>query len=137
MNPTCIRSVQFFTAATPLARPIADSTHEITSIAFVITRLELASGVVGESYLLAFHYSRRAIAADLRRRSGLSLAMGEREFDTLALRELIRCGGMTSGNPTSCAWAAWSHGAPPPHWPTPTTSRCCRTTTRSTTYPSC
>lgn len=50
----------------PLSRPIADSTHSIPEIAFIITRLTLDTGVTGEAYLLAFHYSPNAIAGALR-----------------------------------------------------------------------
>lgn len=62
---TNIREVQFFRAVSPLSRPIADATHRIDEIAFVVTRVVLESGVFGESNLLAFHYSPRAIAGAL------------------------------------------------------------------------
>lgn len=61
-----IRRVEFFKAVSPLSRPIADSTHQISEIAFIVTRIALDSGVTGEAYLLAFHYSPRAIAGALR-----------------------------------------------------------------------
>ncbi len=61
-----IREVQFFRAVSPLSHPIADSTHTIPEIAFIVTRLTLESGVTGEAYLLAFHYSQNAIAGTLR-----------------------------------------------------------------------
>jgi L-alanine-DL-glutamate epimerase-like enolase superfamily enzyme len=61
-----IKNVQFFRAVSPLSRPIADSTHAIPEIAFLVTRLTLESGVTGEAYLLAFHYSQQAIAGALR-----------------------------------------------------------------------
>ena len=63
---TAIESVRFFKAVSPLARPIADSTHEIREISFVVTRIELGSGETGEAYLLAFHYSREGILGALR-----------------------------------------------------------------------
>jgi L-alanine-DL-glutamate epimerase-like enolase superfamily enzyme len=61
-----IKNVQFFKAVSPLSQPIADSTHQISEIAFLITRLETDAGVTGSSFLLAFHYSPRAIAGALR-----------------------------------------------------------------------
>lgn len=61
-----IRSIQFFRAVSPLSRPIADSTHSIPEIAFIVTRLTLDSGITGEAYLLAFHYSQNAIVGALR-----------------------------------------------------------------------
>ena len=66
MTPTTVKALHFYHAVSPLTRPIADATHSIDSIAFVVTRLELASGEFGESYLLAFHYSPQAIAGALR-----------------------------------------------------------------------
>jgi L-alanine-DL-glutamate epimerase-like enolase superfamily enzyme len=61
-----IRDVNFFKAVSPLSRPIADSTHQIPEIAFLVTRITLDSGISGDSYLLAFHYSQGAIAGALR-----------------------------------------------------------------------
>ena len=49
---TKIRNIEFFRAVSPLSRPIADATHTISGIAFVITRVELANGIFGESNLL-------------------------------------------------------------------------------------
>ena len=36
-----IRDLQFLEALSPLSRPIADSTHQIEQIAFLVARLEL------------------------------------------------------------------------------------------------
>lgn len=66
MTPTTVKALHCYHAVSPLTRPIADATHSIDAIAFVVTRLELASGEFGESYLLAFHYSPQAIAGALR-----------------------------------------------------------------------
>ena len=61
-----IKHIHFFKAVSPLSRPIADSTHSISEIAFIVTRIELESGITGEAYLLSFHYSRHAIAGALK-----------------------------------------------------------------------
>lgn len=61
-----IRAIHFFEALSPASRPIADATHVIDKISFLITRVELESGVFGESNLLAFHYSPQAIVGALR-----------------------------------------------------------------------
>jgi L-alanine-DL-glutamate epimerase-like enolase superfamily enzyme len=61
-----IKAVNFFRAVSPLSRPIADSTHRLTEIAFLVTRLELDNGIAGEAYLLSFHYSPQAIAGALK-----------------------------------------------------------------------
>ena len=72
---TRIRDIQFFRALSPLSRPIADATHTIDQIAFVVTRVELESGLRGESNLLAFHYSPGAIAGALRDVAPLALGL--------------------------------------------------------------
>lgn len=61
-----IKQVGFFRATSPLSRPIADSTHAISEIAFIVARIELDNGVTGDAYLLSFHYSPGAIAGALR-----------------------------------------------------------------------
>ena len=60
-DPTAIRELRCFSARSTLSRPIADATHVIPAIEFVIAEIELANGVVGQSYLLAFHYSPQAL----------------------------------------------------------------------------
>ena len=62
---TKIKDIQFFKAVSPLSRPIADATHEIDRIAMIVARLELETGITGDSYLLAFDYSPAAIAGAL------------------------------------------------------------------------
>src|SRR6476620_8257790 len=61
-----IKDIRFFKAVSPLSRPIADSTHAISEISFIVTRLETDKGVTGESFLLSFHFSPNAIAGALR-----------------------------------------------------------------------
>jgi L-alanine-DL-glutamate epimerase-like enolase superfamily enzyme len=63
---THIRNIQYFRALSHLSRPIADATHSIKCISFIVTRIELESGIFGESNLLAFSYSPEAIAGALR-----------------------------------------------------------------------
>lgn len=61
-----IKSVQFFKAVSPLSQPIADSTHSISEISFIVTRITLDNGITGDAYLLSFHYSPQAIVGALR-----------------------------------------------------------------------
>jgi L-alanine-DL-glutamate epimerase-like enolase superfamily enzyme len=60
-----IKKITFFKAVSTISRTIADSTHQIPEIAFIVTRLELDNGVTGDGYLLAFHYSPQAIRGAL------------------------------------------------------------------------
>lgn len=66
MRPTSITDIRFFTARSTLSRPIADATHAIPGIRFVVAEIALANGVTGQSHLLAFHYSPHAIAGACR-----------------------------------------------------------------------
>jgi len=66
MSPTAIRTIRFDTARSTLSRPIADATHAIPEIRFVVATVELRNGVTGQSHLLAFHYSPHAIAGACR-----------------------------------------------------------------------
>jgi L-alanine-DL-glutamate epimerase-like enolase superfamily enzyme len=61
-----IKAVHYFKAVSPASQPIADSTHTISEIAFIVTRIELDNGVTGDANLLSFHYSPQAIAGALR-----------------------------------------------------------------------
>lgn len=60
-----IQEIHFFKAVSPLSRPIADSTHTIEEIAFIVTRIILDTGVSGDAYLLSFAYSPEAIIGAL------------------------------------------------------------------------
>jgi L-alanine-DL-glutamate epimerase-like enolase superfamily enzyme len=66
MSRSTIRTIRFASARSALSRPIADATHAIPEIRFVVATLELDNGVTGQSHLLAFHYSPHAIAGACR-----------------------------------------------------------------------
>lgn len=61
-----IKSFQIFKAKAVLDKPIADSTHTLNEISFLIVRIHLENGVIGESYLLSFQYSPNAIVGALK-----------------------------------------------------------------------
>lgn len=80
MNKTRIKALDFFSAESPLSQPIADATHQIPAINFIVARLTTEGGVIGEGYLLAFHFNPAAIRgalADVR-----ALALGHDVNDT-------------------------------------------------------
>lgn len=60
-----ITEVNLYRAVSPLSKPIADATHTIPEIAFIVAEIVLENGIRGEGYLLSFHYSPRAIAGAL------------------------------------------------------------------------
>ena len=61
-----IKSFKIFSSKSVLEKPIADSTHTLTEISFLIVRIYLENGIVGEAYLLSFQYSRNAIIGALK-----------------------------------------------------------------------
>ncbi|WP_271765903.1 mandelate racemase/muconate lactonizing enzyme family protein [Aquimarina algiphila] len=66
MNDLAIRDVKIYKASSELKKPISDSTHTLTEISFIIMRIQLENGIIGESYLLSFQYSPNAIIGALK-----------------------------------------------------------------------
>lgn len=119
-----IRNIQFFRAVSPLSRPIADSTHSIPEIAFIVTRLTLDSGVTGEAYLLAFHYSQQAIAGALRdiapmaagwevNQTGNFIKHYEKESEYFGIKGIQR---WALGSINIAMWDAWAKSLGVPVW---------------------
>lgn len=61
-----IRDYKIFKAKAKLKKPIADATHTLHEISFLVLRLQLENGIIGESYLLSFQYSPLAIVGALK-----------------------------------------------------------------------
>jgi len=66
MPDLLIKDVRFFEAVSPLTIPIKDATHSIPLIKFLITEIQLNSGITGQGYILSFHYSPHAIRGALK-----------------------------------------------------------------------
>ncbi len=66
MHDLAIKGVKLYKAFTELKQPISDATHTLTEISFVVMRIRLENGVVGESYLLSFQYAPNAIIGALK-----------------------------------------------------------------------
>lgn len=64
-NELQIRELNIYKAVSTLKKPISDATHTLTEISFIVLRLRLQNGIVGESYLLSFQYSPEAIKGAL------------------------------------------------------------------------
>jgi L-alanine-DL-glutamate epimerase-like enolase superfamily enzyme len=124
MSKTRIRSLEFFEATSPLSRPIADATHSIPAIRFIIARLTLEDGTVGEGYLLAFHFNPAAIRgalSDVR-----ALAIGREVFETKAFNracdeafEYFGANGLlrwARGVANLAMWDAWGRHLGRPVW---------------------
>ena len=115
-GPTTIREARFFEARSTLSQPIADATHAIPSIDFIVADLLLDNGVRGQGYLLAFHYSRHAIRGALRdlepllhgfdaAATGGFIAAAERENEYFGLEGLQR---WAVGLANVAMWDAWA-----------------------------
>ena len=63
---TYIKDIRIYQAVSKLSHPIADSTHDISKIAFYVLEVETKGGVIGQGYLLSFHYSPNAIEGALK-----------------------------------------------------------------------
>lgn len=119
-----IQSIDFFRAVSPVSRPIADSTHSIDEIAFVVTRITLDNGVIGEAYLLSFHYSPAAIAGALRdirplalgwevSETGRFIAEYEKESEYFGRAGIHR---WALGSINIAMWDAWARTLGQPVW---------------------
>ena len=119
-----IQRIGFFRAVSPVSRPIADSTHSIPEIAFLVTRIETDAGVTGEGYLLAFHYSPQAMLGALK--DIAPLALGREVSATGELlarheRESEYFGGVglqrwAAGAVNLAMWDAWAKSLGVPVW---------------------
>jgi L-alanine-DL-glutamate epimerase-like enolase superfamily enzyme len=66
MDPLQIKSIEFFEAVSSKSQPIADATHSIPEIKFIICEILLENGIKGQGYLLAFHFNPNAIKGALK-----------------------------------------------------------------------
>lgn len=119
-----IKRISYFKAVSNRSQPIADSTHQIPEIAFIVTRIELDNGVTGEGHLLAFHYSPAAMLGALKDAAPLALgrevsATGgwltahERESEYFGNAGLHR---WAAGSLNLAAWDAWAKTLGVPVW---------------------
>jgi len=119
-----IRKISFYRAVSPLSRPIADSTHQIPEIAFLVTRIQLENDTIGESYMLAYHYSPHAILGALRDVAELAIgwdATKTTEFILHHERQSEYFGGpginrWASGAINIAMWDAWARSLGKPVW---------------------
>ena len=124
MHPTAVRDIEFFRARSQRSIPIADATHSISDIAFIVTRIILANGTIGWAYLLSFHYSPRAIAGALMdareialgcnaSQPGVFLERYNRETEYFGHNGLHR---WASASINIAMWDAWARTVGQPVW---------------------
>lgn len=82
-----IKEINLYRAVSNLSKPIADSTHSLSEIAFYIVELELESGVMGQGYLLSFHYSPGAIEGALKDMRQFALSGSYQTYETVRVKQ--------------------------------------------------
>lgn len=119
-----INRITYFKTVSKLSQSIADSTHQIPEIAFIVTRIELNNGVTGDGHLLAFHYSPEAIFGALKdiapmalgreaSATGELLAHHEKEGEYFGNVGLHR---WAAGSINIAMWDAWAKTLGVPVW---------------------
>jgi L-alanine-DL-glutamate epimerase-like enolase superfamily enzyme len=98
-----IKNYSVYTAKAKLNKPIADATHTLTEISFLVLRIQTEEGVVGESYLLSFQYSPNAIAGALK--DAGELLKGEYVHDTVKVFEKLNHANEYFGHEGINRWA--------------------------------
>tara|TARA_B110000037_G_scaffold223149_1_gene302847 strand:+ start:8572 stop:8937 length:366 start_codon:yes stop_codon:yes gene_type:complete len=100
-----IKDITFYEAESPLSANIADATHSIPAIKFIIVEIALQNGTKGEGYLLSFHYSSNAIKGALTDIKSFVLTRG---YDVSETKKLYRDWEIESeyfGNDGLLKWA--------------------------------
>ena len=80
MNDFAVKDVKIYKAYSELKKPISDATHTLTEISFLVVRIQLENGVIGESYLLSFQYSPHAIVGALK--DAATVVIGHKAYET-------------------------------------------------------
>ena len=116
---TKIKKARFYRAVSRITKPIADSTHTISKIAFYVTEVETADGVRGQGYLLSFHYSPNAIEGALKDCCNFILDKEYNVYQTVLAKKEWDMEAEYFGNTglNTCAiaafnvamWDAWGH----------------------------
>jgi L-alanine-DL-glutamate epimerase-like enolase superfamily enzyme len=119
-----IRDFKLYKATAQLKKPISDATHTLHEISFLVIRLQLENGIVGESYLLSFQYSPLAIRGALL--DLLPVVKGFQVFETGKVFEKINHLSEYFGNAGVNRWAqaainiamwdAWGKSIQQPVW---------------------
>jgi len=119
-----IRDFKLYRATAQLKKPISDATHTLHEISFLVIRLQLENGIIGESYLLSFQYSPLAIRGALL--DLLPVVKGYQVYETGKVFEKINHLSEYFGNSGINRWAqaviniamwdAWGKSIQQPVW---------------------
>ena len=86
-NETYIKDIRIYQTVSKLSHPIADSTHDISKIAIYVLEVETKGGVIGQGYLLSFHYSPNAIEGALKDMKNFVLAKDYHVYETAQVQK--------------------------------------------------
>lgn len=102
---TLIRDMRIYQATSSLSRPIADATHDISKIAFYVLEVETEGGILGQGYLLSFHYSPNAIEGAMKDLKRFVLERKYHVYETLQLQQDYEAESEYFGIPGLQRWA--------------------------------
>lgn len=121
-----IKDIKYYRAVSSISKPIADSTHTISKIAFYVVEIVTEEGIRGQGYLLSFHYSPGAIEGALRDICNFVKAGDYAVYDTVRLKKdwdmeaeyfgntgINRCAGAAVN---IAMWDAWGRALDMPIW---------------------
>lgn len=121
-----IKEVNLYRAVSSISKPIADSTHTISKIAFYIVEVISDSGDVGQGYLLSFHYSPNAISGALKDLRNFVLERNYSINDMVKIRKDWECESEYFGIPginknagaalNIALWDCWANHLKTPIW---------------------
>ncbi|GAH03010.1 unnamed protein product, partial [marine sediment metagenome] len=119
-----IKNIRIYKAVSKITKPIADATHNISEISFFIIEIRLKSGIMGQGYLLSFHYSPNAILGALK--DIKNFAIGYNVYETLKIKHDFEVNAEYFGNLglqrwglailNVAMWDAWGKTLNQPIW---------------------
>lgn len=87
MSNLNIKELNLYSAVSSISKPIADSTHTISKIAFYVVEVISEAGIKGHGYLLSFHYSPNAIEGALKDIKNFVLQRKYKINETIKIRK--------------------------------------------------
>lgn len=119
-----IKDIRIYKAVSKITKPIADATHNISEISFFIIEIRLKSGIIGQGYLLSFHYSPNAILGALK--DIKNFAVGYNVYETVKIKHDFEVNAEYFGNLglqrwglailNVAMWDAWGKTLNQPIW---------------------
>ncbi|WP_156253363.1 mandelate racemase/muconate lactonizing enzyme family protein [Pseudactinotalea terrae] len=84
-DDSLIADLRTYEVTSRVSRPVADATHEISRIAFLVLEVQTRGGAVGQGYMLSFDYSPEAIKGALRDLQAFVAQRSYHVYDTLSV----------------------------------------------------